>query len=124
MADVTVLDHTRPAWDIAHDEGRFARLGITSANVLDKLAEAASEVAGWGAAWPIGSSGKKSTTAKPVLEFSDNRLSGLLREVQEAIEQEDDPVTLRRLGVSLKLLHDKARGRGWELQKPTGNRTY
>ncbi len=58
-----------------------------------------------------------------MLEFTDNRLSGLIREVQQAIEDCDDPKTLYRLGVSLKLLHDKARGRGWDIQ-PKGNRSW
>ena len=49
MADVTFLDRTRSADDIIHDETRFAKLGLTRANILGKMAEAASEVAGWGA---------------------------------------------------------------------------
>ena len=59
-----------------------------------------------------------------MLEFKDNRLAGLLREVQEAIEATDDPPTLRRLGVALKQLADKSRGRGWELQPKDGNRIW
>ena len=49
MGDVTVLDPTRSAQDVAHDQKRFERLGLTSANIVEKLAEAGSEVAGWGA---------------------------------------------------------------------------
>lgn len=49
MRDVTYLDRTRSAWDISHDEARFAKLGLTRANILDKMAEAATEIAGWGA---------------------------------------------------------------------------
>ena len=29
MTDVTVLDPTRSAWDVAHDQQRFDRLGLT-----------------------------------------------------------------------------------------------
>lgn len=49
MSDVTFLDRTRSAEDIAHDEARFARLVLTPNNILDKMAEAASDMAGWGA---------------------------------------------------------------------------
>lgn len=49
MADVTVFDRTRAAWDVAHDPGRFSRLGLTSENILDRMAEAGTEIAGWGA---------------------------------------------------------------------------
>lgn len=47
--DLTFLDHTRSAGDVIHDETRFAKLGLTRANILGKMAEAASEVSGWGA---------------------------------------------------------------------------
>lgn len=59
-----------------------------------------------------------------MLKFNDNRLTGLLREIEEAIADCDDPETLRRFGVCLKSLHDKARGKGWELQPKEGNRTW
>jgi len=59
-----------------------------------------------------------------MLAFSDNRLSGLLREIEEAIADCDDPKTLRRFGVALKQLSDKARGKGFDLQPPHGNRTW
>lgn len=49
MSEVTFLDRSRSAADIAHDEGRFERLGLTSDNIVPTLALAASEVAGWGA---------------------------------------------------------------------------
>ena len=49
MADVPVFDRTRSAWDVAHDPVRFDRLGLTSENILDKMAEAGTEIAGWGA---------------------------------------------------------------------------
>lgn len=58
------------------------------------------------------------------LAFSDNRISGLLRELEEAVADCDDPVTLRRLGVELKLIADAARGRGFGLQPKEGNRTW
>jgi hypothetical protein len=47
--DVTVLDPTRSAWDVAHDQQRFDRLGLTRDNILSKMAEAGTEIAGWGA---------------------------------------------------------------------------
>ena len=59
-----------------------------------------------------------------MLKFKDNRLSGLLREVREAIADCEDPETLRRFGIALKQLHDEARGKGWELQAKEGNRTW
>ena len=49
MNDVTVLDPTRSAWDVAHDQKRFDRLGLTRDNILSKMAEAGTEIAGWGA---------------------------------------------------------------------------
>lgn len=49
MGDVTYLDRTRDPADVAHDEGRFKRLALTPNNILDKMAEAASDMAGWGA---------------------------------------------------------------------------
>ena len=58
------------------------------------------------------------------LVFSDNRLQGLLREIEEAIAACDDPTTLRRLGVELKLIADAARGKGYELQPKEGNRYW
>lgn len=48
MNDVTVLDPTRSAWDVAHDQQRFDRLGLTRDNILSKMAEAGTEIAGWG----------------------------------------------------------------------------
>lgn len=48
-----------------------------------------------------------------MLEFMDNRLSGLLREVQEAIEDTEDADTLWRLHISLRSLHRQAREKGW-----------
>lgn len=62
--------------------------------------------------------------ADSMLEFKDNRLAGLLREVREAIEDCDDPTTLRRFGVSLKAYGDSARGKGFDLQPKKGNRTW
>lgn len=59
-----------------------------------------------------------------MLKFSDNRLAGLLREISEAIEDCDDPITLRRFGIALKAYGDLARGKGFDLQPPKGNRTW
>jgi uncharacterized protein YfaS (alpha-2-macroglobulin family) len=59
-----------------------------------------------------------------LLEFTDNRLAGLLREVQEAINETDDPLTLWRLGVALKQLADASRGRGYDLQPNKANRSW
>jgi hypothetical protein len=50
----------------------------------------------------------------------DNRTRGLLRELAEAIEDSDSPDDLRRLGQSLKMLADAARGRGYRF----GGRFY
>ena len=58
------------------------------------------------------------------LAFSDNRINGLLRELEEAVADCDDPATLRRLGVELKLIADAARGRGFGFQPKEGNRTW
>ncbi len=46
-----------------------------------------------------------------VLEFTDNRLSGLLREVEEAIADCEDVVTLWRLRSQLLLFSQEARGK-------------
>tara|TARA_R110002051_G_scaffold161835_1_gene233446 strand:+ start:1016 stop:1195 length:180 start_codon:yes stop_codon:yes gene_type:complete len=59
-----------------------------------------------------------------MLEFRDNRLAGLLREISEAIAAIDDPTTLRRFGITLKAYGDEARSRGYNLQNPKGNRTW
>ena len=64
------------------------------------------------------------TPSTGLLEFKDNRLAGLLREVQEAIEATDDPMTLYRLGIALKQLSNMSRGRGWDLQPKEGNRYW
>lgn len=50
----------------------------------------------------------------PVDRIRDNRLQGLLRELLEAIAQEGDPEKLRKLGQSLKLIGDRARGKAFE----------
>lgn len=46
---MTYLDRTRTPGDVVHDERRFQKLGLTSENLLDRMAGAATEVAGWGA---------------------------------------------------------------------------
>lgn len=55
-----------------------------------------------------------------MLEFMDNRLSGLLREVQEAIEDTEDADTLWRLHISLRSLHQQAREKGWLIRNRKG----
>jgi hypothetical protein len=49
----------------------------------------------------------------PVNRMQDNRLLGLLRELGDAINQEQDPATLRRLGQSLKMIGDHARSKAF-----------
>lgn len=49
----------------------------------------------------------------PVSRIRDNRIKGLLRELAEAIDAETDPATLRSVGISLKMLGDYARGKGY-----------
>lgn len=51
----------------------------------------------------------------PIDRIKDNRLKGLLREIQEAIADMDDPEALKKLGQSLKMMGDRARNRGWYL---------
>jgi hypothetical protein len=53
----------------------------------------------------------------PVERIQDNRLLGLLRELAAAIEEEDDPATLRKLGQSLKLIGDQARSKAFKQTK-------
>lgn len=57
------------------------------------------------------------------LPFTDNRAEPLLRELREFIADCDDPVVLRRLGLSLKLIGDSARGKSFNRQRK-GNRTW
>lgn len=64
------------------------------------------------------------TAAALVLEFTDNRLAGLLREISEAIEQEDDPDALRRFGLALFQLHHEARGKAWESRRNQSGASY
>lgn len=63
-------------------------------------------------------------TAPSTLNFIDNRLAGLLREISEAIQDCDDPQQLRRFGISLHQLHHDARGRAWDLSPNKAHRTY
>lgn len=46
--------------------------------------------------------------------IKDNRVHGLLRELADAIHDEEDGEMLRRIGQSLKLLGDRARARGFD----------
>jgi hypothetical protein len=48
-----------------------------------------------------------------VQRLHDNRMHGLVREVAEFIDDCDDPEELRKIGQSLKLLADAARGKGF-----------
>lgn len=62
-------------------------------------------------------------SAYAVDRIKDNRLQGLLRELREAIAEEDNPDLLRKLGQSLKMLGDRARTKGYELQ-PTDKERF
>lgn len=53
----------------------------------------------------------------PVERVRDNRLLGLLREISEAIKEEHDPMVLRKLGQSLKLIGDFARSKAFRETK-------
>lgn len=50
----------------------------------------------------------------PVDRIKDNRLQGLLRELLDAIKDEDDPEKLRKLGQSLRLIGDRARSKAFD----------
>lgn len=52
-----------------------------------------------------------------VTRLSDNRLSGLMREVAELIDETSDPAMLRDLRVSLQALKDGAHAKAWNLSK-------
>ena len=49
------------------------------------------------------------------IPFTENRLQGLMREVEQAINDCDDPMTLWRLSCALRLLSQEARGRKFQL---------
>lgn len=53
--------------------------------------------------------------AFPVERIGDNRLRGLLQELAEALEQEDDPKLLRAVGQSLHILGNFARSQGYTI---------
>lgn len=53
----------------------------------------------------------------PIMRVNDNRLQGLLRELAEAIEQDEDPANLRNLAVSLKSMSDVCRELAWTMDK-------
>jgi hypothetical protein len=55
--------------------------------------------------------------AFPVARISDNRVQGLLRELAETLEQEDDAESLRATARSLKMLADVARELAWTINK-------
>ena len=52
-----------------------------------------------------------------VTRLSDNRLSGLMREIAELIDSEADPRTLSDLRVSLETLASGAHSKAWHLSK-------
>lgn len=52
-----------------------------------------------------------------VTRLADNRLSGLMREIAELIDDETDPATLRDLRVSLSTLASGAHEKAWRLSK-------
>jgi len=54
--------------------------------------------------------------AFPVERIGDNRLRGLLAEMAEALEQEDDPALLKAIGQSLKTLGDFARSQAYTMR--------
>ena len=52
-----------------------------------------------------------------VARLLDNRLNGLMREIAEIIDAEGDPLKLRDMRISLKVLSDGASGKAWNLTK-------
>lgn len=54
----------------------------------------------------------------PVERIPDNRMRGILREIADAIREEEDPERLRAVGQSLALLAGRARSKGFDLSKP------
>lgn len=52
-----------------------------------------------------------------VTRLTDNRLSGLIREIAELIDDTADPATLRDLRVSLETLGSGAGEKAWRLSK-------
>lgn len=50
----------------------------------------------------------------PVERVKDNRLKGLLRELQEALLETDDPELLRKVGQSLRMIGDSARSKAFD----------
>lgn len=53
----------------------------------------------------------------PVGRIKDNRLKGLLRELEEALQDTEDPELLRKLGQSLRLIGDRARSKAFDKTK-------
>lgn len=52
-----------------------------------------------------------------VERIGDNRMRGLLQELVEALEMEDDPALLRAVGQSLKGLGDFARSQAFTMSR-------
>lgn len=55
--------------------------------------------------------------AFPVERIGDNRLRGILQELAEALEQEDDPGLLETVGSSLKMLGNFAKGQAFMISR-------
>lgn len=55
----------------------------------------------------------------PALLTRDNRAKGLLNELADTIDAEDDPLALRRLEMALTAASHYARGRRFEIENPT-----
>lgn len=60
----------------------------------------------------------------PEVFTRDNRIKGLLQELEQALRDEDDPAALRRAGVDLRALGDAARGRAWRIDPKIGSRSW
>lgn len=52
-----------------------------------------------------------------VTRLTDNRLSGLMREIAELIDETDDPKVLSDLRISLDVLKAGAHGKAWAKSK-------
>ena len=54
--------------------------------------------------------------AFPVERIGDNRIRGILQELAEALEQEDDPALLKAVGQSLGILGNFARSQAYTIR--------
>lgn len=57
--------------------------------------------------------GGREPSTFPIDRVNDNRLNGLLRELAEAIAEEENPALLRTIGQSLKMIGDRARNKAY-----------